>query len=259
MWDNCRPGADPTKSRHRRDTVARQLDRLILVGTFNRQRRKSVHDITACGGGEFRRWRAANTGRDWRVIDSREFVPKSDDINEGIVGSGSRPRDGAMSERSRWLSVIVISGLIATGLATPALARDGVNTFGVAGFPSGLVVHAPRPFMRNSIVTPHIVARSADVQNDVRFRRHTRLQNGLPIIWPYASFTDATPLDVPPSQNEGPSSPSVIVMSSLPNGVPDRVVPETPPDYGYVAGCRPIPNGYHCDAPHNGTAASPGG
>ena len=37
MWDNCRPGADPTKPRHRRDAIARELARLILalVGTFN--------------------------------------------------------------------------------------------------------------------------------------------------------------------------------------------------------------------------------
>ena len=86
-----------------------------------------------------------------------------------------------MSERNRWLPVIVILSLIGTGVAAPALARDGVNTFGVARFSSGFVMHAPRPFMRNSIVTPHIAARNADVQNDLRFRRHTRLQNGLPI------------------------------------------------------------------------------
>ena len=163
-----------------------------------------------------------------------------------------------MSERNRWLPVIVILGLIGTGVAARALARDGVNTLGVAGFPSGFVVHAARPFMRNSVVTPHMTAR-ADVQNDLRFRRHTRLQNGLPIIWPYSSFTDETPMQVIPSQDESPSSASVIVMSGLPNGVPDRAVPETPPDYGYIAGCRAIPNGYHCDTPHNGTAASPGG
>jgi hypothetical protein len=163
-----------------------------------------------------------------------------------------------MSERSCWLSVIVILSLIATGAAAPALARDGVNMFGVAGFPSGFVMHSARPIMRNSVVTPHMTAR-ADVQNDLRFRRHTRLQNGLPIIWPYSSFTDATPLEVLPSQDESPSSPSVIVISGLPNGLPDHAVPEAPPDYSYIAGCRAIPNGYHCDTPQNGTAASPGG
>jgi hypothetical protein len=159
-----------------------------------------------------------------------------------------------MSERNRWLPAIIILSLIGTGVTAPARARDGINTLGVAGFPSGFVMHVARPFMRNSVVTPHMTAR-ADVQNDSRFRRHTRLQNGLPIIWPYSSLTDATPLDVPPGQNEAPSSPSVIVMSGLPNGVPDRAVPETPPDYGYIAGCRAIPNGYHCDTPHNAAVA----
>ena len=165
-----------------------------------------------------------------------------------------------MSERNRWLAVIVILSLIGTGGAAPALARDGVAMFGAAGFSSGFAMHATQQFMRNSIMAPHIAARNAEVQNDLRFRRHIRLQNGSPItLWPYSSFTDATPLYVPPSESEGPSSPSVIVMSGLPNGVPDRVVPETPPDFGYVAGCRSIPNGYHCDTPHNGTVASPGG
>jgi hypothetical protein len=37
LWDNYRPGVDPTKPRHGRNTVARELARLILalVGTFN--------------------------------------------------------------------------------------------------------------------------------------------------------------------------------------------------------------------------------
>jgi len=166
-----------------------------------------------------------------------------------------------MSERNCWLPVIVVLSLIGAGVAAPALTRNGVNTFGVPGFSLGFVMRAPRPFMRNSIVTPRVAGRNADVQNDLRSRRHTRLQNGLPIVWPYSAFMDATPMtmDVLPSESEIPSSPSVIVMSSLPNGVPDRAVPETPPDYGYIAGCRSIPNGYHCDTPHNGTASSPGG
>ena len=55
--------------------------------------------------------------------------------------------------------------------------------FGMAGFPSDFAMHAARPFMRNSVVTPHIAARNTDVQNDLRFRRHTQLQNGLPITF----------------------------------------------------------------------------
>jgi hypothetical protein len=54
---------------------------LALVGTFNPLNDAEAFTI-------FRRWRAANANndRDWRVIDSRGFVPKSDDINvEHIV------------------------------------------------------------------------------------------------------------------------------------------------------------------------------
>jgi hypothetical protein len=161
-----------------------------------------------------------------------------------------------MRERARWYPVVAILSLIGTGMA----ARDGINTFGMAGFPSSFAMHTARPFMRNSNVTPHIAARNADVRNDRRFHRHALFQNGLPItLWPYSSFTDTTPMDVNPIQSEVPASPPIIVMSGLPNGVPDRRVPETPPDDGYIAGCRAIPNGYHCDTPHNAAAASPGG
>ena len=158
-----------------------------------------------------------------------------------------------MSVSIRWFAVVGLLSLLGTGVVIPALARDGVNTFGAAGFPSSFAIHTARPFMRNSNVMPHIGARNFDVQNDLHFRRHAQLHNGLPItIWPYSSFTDTTPMDVPPTQSELAPIPPVIVMSGLPNGVQ---APEPPPDYGYVAGCRAIPNGYHCDTPHNATVA----
>lgn len=138
-------------------------------------------------------------------------------------------------------------------MVAPALARDGVNTFGLAGFSSGFPMHTARPFVRNRVVTRHITARAANVRNDLHFR------HALPImIWPYSSFVGTTTMDVPPIQSEGPSNPPIFVMSQLPNRVLERP-PETPPDYGYVAGCRAIPNGYHCDMPHEGVAVSPGG
>jgi hypothetical protein len=162
-----------------------------------------------------------------------------------------------MSGRNHSLPVIVLMSLLGTGVvAAPALARDGVNTLGVTGFPSGFVVHARGPSMRNSVVMPHIGARSFNVQNDLRFRRHAQLQNGLPItIWPDSSFVGTTPTDISPIQSELAPIPPVIVMSGLPNGVPEPQARETPPDYGYVAGCRAIPNGYHCDTPHNAMVA----
>jgi hypothetical protein len=179
---------------------------------------------------------------------------------QSIDSSDSLPRDSAMRVSIRWFPVVGLLSLLGTGVVAPALARDGIATSGMAGFPSSFAIHTARPFMRNSNVMSHIGARNLDVQNDLRFRRHSQSQNGQPItLWPYSSFTDTLPMDVSPGQSEFPSSPSVIVMSGLPNGVPDRAIPETPPDYGYIAGCRAIPNGYHCDTPHNGTAASSGG
>jgi hypothetical protein len=44
---------------------------------------------------------------------------------------------------------------------------------------------------------------------------------------------------------EEPVQPEVIVLQSDSNG---PKVAEAAPDYGYVAGCHAIPNGYHCDA-----------
>jgi hypothetical protein len=160
----------------------------------------------------------------------------------------------------RWFPVVGLLSLIGTGVVAPAMARDGITTFGSTRFPSSFAIHTARPFMRNSNVMPHIAGGSFDVRNDLRFRRRTQLQNGLPItIWPFLSFVGTTPIDIPPIQSEVPPAPPIIVMSGLPNGVPKPQAPEDPPDYGYVAGCRAIPNGYHCDTPHNGAAASPGG
>ena len=126
-------------------------------------------------------------------------------------------------------------------MGAPALARNGVHTFGMAEFPSSFAMHTARPFMRNGIVTPHIVSRNADLRNDLRFRRHALLQNDLPItIWPYSSLADTTPMDVLPAQSEVPLSPPVIAMSGLPNGVPDRTVTRN------SAGLR-----LHCRMPSN--------
>jgi hypothetical protein len=161
-----------------------------------------------------------------------------------------------MGERNRWFPVVAILSLAGIGVVAPALARDSANTFGMAGLPSSFAIHTARPFMRNSNVMPHIVARNADLRNDLRLRRHALFQNGRPItIWPYSSFDGTTPIGIPPMQSELAPIPPVIVMSGLPNGVPEPQAPETPPDYGYVAGCRAIPNGYHCDTRHNATMA----
>jgi hypothetical protein len=165
-----------------------------------------------------------------------------------------------MSERIRWFPLAAILSLIGAGVAAPAKARDGINTFGMAGVPSRFAVQAARPFVRNGIVTPRIPTHNANARNNLHHRRHAQMRSGLPItIWPYSSFGRTTTIYAPPIQSEVPPPPPVVVVSGLPTGVPERRAPETPPDYTYVAGCRAIPNGYHCDIAHDGTAASPGG
>jgi hypothetical protein len=157
-----------------------------------------------------------------------------------------------MGERIFWISAIVILSLFGTGSIAPVLARGGTNVGGIARFPSTLSVHVPRVSMPSRIVTPRIIARNTGVQNDLRLRRGAQLQNGWPIaIWPYLSSIDTTPIVVPPVGSEIPSDQPVIVISGSPNGAPEPAALEPPRDYSYVAGCRAIPNGYHCDAPHS--------
>src|ERR1700683_1839477 len=156
-----------------------------------------------------------------------------------------------MRERTHWAFVVAVLGFLGTSVVAPALARGGVNT-GMVGFRSGFAMHTARPSMRSRVVIRRVFARDADVQNGLRFRRRTQLQNGLPItIWPYSPYTDSAPTDVPLTQSEVPPSPPVLLMSVLSNGGPDRPGPETPADFRYVAGCRAIPNGYHCNTSPN--------
>jgi hypothetical protein len=159
-----------------------------------------------------------------------------------------------MSERAHWVFVIAVLSLLGASVVAPALARGGVNT-GMVGFRSGFAMHTARPPTRS-----HVVMRTSSpairmFKNELRFRR-TQLQNGLPItIWPYSPYTDTAPMDVPLTQSEVLPSPPVILMSGLSSGGLDRTGPETRPDFSYVAGCRAIPNGYHCNTPHKEAVA----
>jgi hypothetical protein len=141
---------------------------------------------------------------------------------------------------------------------TSVLARSGVNRSNVSNL--SFLPRVPHAAMQDSHFKPRIIARHVGIRDGLRFHGQAELQSGLPTaIWPYSSFTDTLPLEVPSTQSEAPVAPMVTLMSGLPNGVPDRTVPETTPDYSYVAGCRAIPNGYHCDTPHSTAAATPGG
>jgi hypothetical protein len=201
--------------------------------------------------------------------DHAEVFAKSGAIGVGRTVSSARlPRDGAMSERIFWLPAIAVLGLFGTGCVAPALARASVHGPSPARSLPALSIRVPSRTIRGEVVTrgsivtrggvatPRIVARHIEVQNELRSRHHVQLENGWPIaIWPFFSSIDTTPTEAPLVGSEVSSNTPVIVISGSPNGAPDRAVSEKSLDYSYVAGCRAIPNGYHCDAPHNEAAA----
>jgi hypothetical protein len=64
------------------------------------------------------------------------------------------------------------------------------------------------------------------------------------VILPPEPFIDTTPVQLPSAANETAADPEIIVLSGQ---RPERLAPQTAPDYSYVSGCRAISNGYHCD------------
>jgi hypothetical protein len=156
-----------------------------------------------------------------------------------------------VSERSRWVRVIAIPCLLGISGIAPALAWDGGNRSGMAGFPSGFGMHMPQASLRSRTVAPRMMARRIGGQNGPRFHHLAQSQNRLPVtLWPYWPSEDTAPLETPQIESEVPSDPYVIVVTSSPGGAPQHTAPEAPPDYSY-AGCHAIPIGYHCHIPHN--------
>ena len=75
-------------------------------------------------------------------------------------------------------------------------------------------------------------------------------QNGFPTaIWPYFPLSEAYAL---PAEAGAASQPEVIVMAGPHVAAPENPTPRAPADYSYIAGCRAIPNGYHCDTTLDG-------
>jgi hypothetical protein len=185
-----------------------------------------------------------------------------------------------MIERIFWLPAIVMLGLFAAGDHSLALAKGGGHAGSVRGFGvqrlgvqrpgarglgvrgSGAVAFQPAPFVRvpprliRDNVAPRAVPRQYIVGNDRLLRRGDRFENDWPIgIWPFWPGFDAIPMVAPSNASDDPANPPVIVVSGSPNDAPERMASATLPDYSYVAGCHAIPNGYHCDVPHDAAAA----
>jgi hypothetical protein len=160
-----------------------------------------------------------------------------------------------MRKRIAWLPAIAVLALLGTTALPPAFARGSAGGFGGLRASSAFAVHGSvhgrRTFARSRVGTPRFIGpnrafigRNVGFRNDFRLGQRNQFLDAWPIAaWPYSWPMDDTPVTVGGS----PSSPSVIVISGVPNSAAERTVPQTPPDYSYVAGCRAVPNGYHCD------------
>jgi hypothetical protein len=209
------------------------------------------------------------------AIENAEVFAQPSAIRAGRAVSGvGSAGNRAMSERAFWLSAIVMLGLFGAGGNAPASARgsghggsshgggisglrvhgSGVHRFGAPALRSAPGVRVPSALIRGNLAAG-VVHRQHIVGNDLLRRRGDRFENGRPIgIWPFWPDYDPIPMVGPSSGSDGLASPSVIVVSGSPNSAPERTASATLPDYSYVAGCHAIPNGYHCDVPHDEAA-----
>jgi hypothetical protein len=163
-----------------------------------------------------------------------------------------------MSTRVFWLPAIVaLLGNLEIGSISAAFARGGGGAgIGIPRSPA----HASPVFRSGRFGTPRLVAGHSGFHpngfSHGGFHRdgfghdNEAFNPGVAGFWPYSWWpTDTTPAQYAPAV---PSEPQVIVIADSHYTQP-RVVPSSspgdPPDYGYVAGCHAIPNGYHCDAP----------
>jgi hypothetical protein len=181
-----------------------------------------------------------------------------------------------MSGRILWFSAAVLLVLLGAAGNESASARNGGGGggggFGRTGRAMVSRGHLSRGALRSDIVGARSIARNLGVQNSSGFGPNGFgfNQNGFGFgsngfgfggngfvrgsqtgIWPFWPYFDTSPIDGAPVANSDPADPFVIVMSGQPDRASERATADAPPDYSYVAGCHAIPNGYHCDLPHN--------
>jgi hypothetical protein len=158
-----------------------------------------------------------------------------------------------------WLPAIAILGLCGTGSISTTTARGGGGGTSFSGFSRPFSVRTPTAPVRGNVMTPRTNVPAFAARNNLGFQHRGEFQNRLPVAiwpyWPYWSSNGTTLIQVPVADSSTPASPSVIVISTQPGVAPAPKAPEAPSDFSYVKGCHAIPNGYHCDAPHNKDAA----
>ncbi len=129
-----------------------------------------------------------------------------------------------MYGRIFWSLAIAIQCLLWTGGITPAVAWGGASQLGQARGMGHGGVWGDLP-------------RQGQSRYDVPCE-----------AWPSGRYLGAM---APAIQDETLAQPEVIILTSSPQVGAPPAMPAAQMDFGYVRGCRAIPNGYHCDpSPH---------
>ena len=136
----------------------------------------------------------------------------------------------------RNLGLAVMLGAIAFDCASPAAAAFGGHDTAFHPAPH-VFMHAPAHSSRPAI-RHHVLA---------RIRQFHHRPRGMTL--PYGIYFDGSSGDGGPDASDASVSPEVILLPSP--GTPPPATSEPPLDLSYVPGCRPIPNGYHCDVPRS--------
>jgi hypothetical protein len=146
--------------------------------------------------------------------------------------------------RFLWFSTaFILAGL----LVAQADARSTGEFSGRAGSFGGTVIGVPRAHISRPIIPGRRVIGAQRFHAPNLRGMHQRFLTSFPIggIWPGFWWPNTQVIQVPVEETAQPQpQPQIIVLHS------DRAAnpPDPPPDFGYVAGCHAIPNGYHCDA-----------
>ena len=146
-------------------------------------------------------------------------------------------------------TVFILVGLF----ASQAAARTDVGFSGRAGFSGRVVVGTPRALISRPIMPRRAIAAQRFHAFNGAARLRQRFLTGFPVsgIWPDFWWPDTPVMQVPAptdGASQTPLQPQIVVVQS---DAAAHTAPEPPPDFGYIAGCRAIPNGYHCDTlPH---------
>lgn len=143
--------------------------------------------------------------------------------------------------------VVAVLGILAVAgmLPTSAAAKGDHSSSGArASFSVHPAAHNGRTGPMGRVAIP----RRAFAESQRRGRFGHRFANDLSdSFWPYGAYFDGLPADDYSSGADISGGPEVFVLpptTSPPQGIAE---PVPPLDFSYVPGCRPIPNGYHCD------------